>query len=69
MISNHRQQQQQQQQQKQQQQRQQLQETVLRSEISPEDLQLMHDVIGWGAAGVVRRGVLTFRGSQLRVSF
>ena len=58
MIDNHRQQQQQQ-----------LQEAVLHSKICPEDLQLMDDVIGWGATGVVRKGVLIFRGSQLKVSF
>ena len=58
MVDNHRQQQQQQ-----------LQEAVLRSAIPPEDLQLTDDVIGWGAKGVVRKGVLTFKGSQLKVSF
>ena len=58
MIDSHRQQQQQQ-----------LHEAVLCSAISPEDLQLTGDVIGWGAAGVVRRGMLTFRSNQLRVSF
>ena len=51
-----------------QQQQQQLQQAVLRSQISPEDLQLTDDVVGWGAAGVVRRGVLTFRDDKLRVS-
>ena len=76
MIYNHHHQQQQQQQQQQkqqkeqqQQQQQQLQDTVLRSAIAPENLQLTHDVIGWGAAGVVRRGVLMFQGTQLRVRF
>lgn len=58
MIDNHRQQQQQQ-----------LQEAVQCSEISPEDLQLTDEVIGWGATGVVRRGVLAFRDNQLKVSF
>ena len=58
MTDNHRQQQQQQ-----------LHEAVLCSKICPEDLQITNDVIGWGAAGVVRRGALTFRGSQLKVSF
>ena len=58
MVDNHRQQQQQQ-----------LQEAVLRSRIPPEDLQLSDDVIRWGAHGVGRRGVLTFRNSQLKVSF
>ena len=52
-----------------QQQQQQLQEAVLRSKICPEDLQLTDDVILWGAKGVVRRGVLAFRGTQLKVSF
>ena len=58
VIDNHRQQQQQQ-----------LQEAVLRSKISPEDLQLTNNIIGWGAAGVVHKGVLSFRASQLKVSF
>ena len=49
-------------------QQQQVQEAVLRSAIAPEDLQLTDDVIGWGAAGVLRRGVLTFRDNELRVS-
>ena len=49
MIYNHR---------RQQQQQQQLQEAVPRSAISPEDLQLTDDVVGWGAARVVRKGVL-----------
>ena len=57
MIDNHRQQQQQR-----------LQEAVVRSATSAEDLQLTDDVIGWGAAGVVRRGVLTCGSNQLRVS-
>lgn len=57
MIDNHRQQQQQQ-----------LQGAVLRSAICPEDLQLTDNVIGWGATGVVRRGVLKFRGNQQTVS-
>ena len=43
-------------------QQQQVQEAVLRSAVAPEDLQLTDDVIGWGAAGVLPRGVLTFRG-------
>ena len=52
-----------------QQQQQQIQSAVLRSAISPEDLQLTGDVIGWGAASVVRRGVLTVRNNLMTVSF
>ena len=52
-----------------QQQQQQLQEAVVHSEISPEDLQLTDDVIGWGAAGIVRRGVINCRGDHMKVSF
>ena len=50
-----------------QQQRRQIQKAVLRSAISAEDLQLTDDVVEWGPNGVVRRVLLTFRGSQLRV--
>ena len=53
MIDNHRQQYQQQ-----------LQEAVLCSAISPEDLQLTDEIIGRGVAGIVRRGVLTFQNNH-----